>query len=322
MMIRHAMQWISVAALAAVFSSCGGQPGSTSNEQQTVSASSPFDMLDAYGTWTNLPERGQVWEPRVPYDWAPFTQGQWVWTDQGWMWNGDEPFAWVVYHYGSWDYQPGPGWYWVPGYDWSPARVSWCATGDYVGWAPMPPPGVTLPGPGVQLPEHRWSFVPTSEFGRGRIGVRRMNAFTSGAPMVDDHPPDVRSIETAGGGTLLQKHLVNTQVRAGTRELLRSSVPETKPVSVNPPPRIAPVAPVRNEPLRMENPPSPGPALKAPIDAQDRKAQDGRKGKPSTSSPAKPKRLPVKPLAPASTNQPARDTTQHTRSVRPPAATK
>ena len=48
-------------------------------------------------------------------------------------------WGWVVYHYGRWAFEPGIGWFWVPGEEWAPAWVNWRYGDEYVGWAPLPP---------------------------------------------------------------------------------------------------------------------------------------------------------------------------------------
>lgn len=50
--------------------------------------------LDSYGQWVNDPNYGEVWNPRVEADWAPYRNGRWVSVDYyGWSWLGDEPWA-------------------------------------------------------------------------------------------------------------------------------------------------------------------------------------------------------------------------------------
>ena len=63
--------------------------------------------LDAYGTWTNVPEYGNVWQPTVQADWAPYQAGRWVWEDwYGWTWVSYDPWGWAPYHYGRWFHRP------------------------------------------------------------------------------------------------------------------------------------------------------------------------------------------------------------------------
>src|ERR1043166_650819 len=83
------------------------------------------DTLAPYGTWVSVGNYGPVWRPAVAAGWRPFTYGHWVYTSAGPYWDGYEPYAWAVYHYGHWVFEPGYGWCWVPGYEYSAAPVSW-----------------------------------------------------------------------------------------------------------------------------------------------------------------------------------------------------
>jgi hypothetical protein len=40
-------------------------------------------------------------------------------------------------HYGRWQWDNHYGWYWYPGYHWSPAWVYWFGDNDYYGWCPL-----------------------------------------------------------------------------------------------------------------------------------------------------------------------------------------
>jgi hypothetical protein len=97
------------------------------------------DTLATDGRWTESSVYGQVWVPKVPAGWRPYTTGHWADTDQGWAWMGDESWAWATFHYGRWYYDTGLGWAWVPGAVWAPAWVAWRDGGGYLGWAPLPP---------------------------------------------------------------------------------------------------------------------------------------------------------------------------------------
>lgn len=107
-----------------------------------------YDQLGDQGTWVQTDDYGYVFQPNVSdSDWAPYTDGHWVYTDVGWTWVSDEPWGWATYHYGRWANIDGMGWVWVPGYRWAPAWVSWRYGGGYCGWAPLPPE--TLEGVGI-----------------------------------------------------------------------------------------------------------------------------------------------------------------------------
>jgi hypothetical protein len=99
-----------------------------------------YDSLSGLGTWIQSNDYGYIWQPNVnDPNWAPYTNGHWVYTDDGWTWVSDEAWGWATYHYGRWVNLDGIGWAWVPGYTWAPAWVSWRYGDDNAGWAPLPP---------------------------------------------------------------------------------------------------------------------------------------------------------------------------------------
>src|SRR5438046_3143232 len=111
-----------------------------------ISAKADFyEPLSPHGTWVEVGSYGRCWHPaHVAVEWRPCCEGSWVWTDCGWYWSSDEPWGWACYHYGSWVEDPSYGWVWVPEIEWAPAWVYWRTGGDYIGWAPCPPPGVVV----------------------------------------------------------------------------------------------------------------------------------------------------------------------------------
>jgi len=87
--------------------------------------------LDEYGTWRETPDYGSVWVPNsVPPDWAPYTNGNWIWEDPwGWTWVDAYPWGFAPFHYGRW-VSWGGYWGWAPGPYWArpwyaPALVAW-----------------------------------------------------------------------------------------------------------------------------------------------------------------------------------------------------
>ncbi|MCE0523549.1 MAG: hypothetical protein LV480_11635 [Methylacidiphilales bacterium] len=114
-----------------------------------------YDQLSSQGNWVQTDDYGYVFQPNVSDpNWAPYTDGHWVYTDAGWAWVSDEPWGWATYHYGRWVNIDGFGWAWVPGYRWAPAWVSWRYGGGYCGWAPLPPEtlvGAEYGAPGFSL---------------------------------------------------------------------------------------------------------------------------------------------------------------------------
>ena len=130
--------------------------------------------LNAYGDWVHIDRFGRVWQPSVVDGWEPFYYGNWLYTNNGWAWDSYEPFGWIVYHYGDWYYDPEYHWVWIPGYQWSPARVRWLDYGDYICWAPIPPPGVIWPEPWQPTGFQFWITVNMGDFTRDRVGQFRI----------------------------------------------------------------------------------------------------------------------------------------------------
>ena len=133
------------------------------NVQGAVTFESFQGPLQPYGDWIVVGSYGQVWRPRVAAGWRPYYYGRWEWTNEGWFWVSDEPWGWAAYHYGRWAYDPYYGWLWVPGYEWAPAWVSWRASGDVVGWAPLAP-GYSVYVSAYPFLDFWWTFVPCVRF--------------------------------------------------------------------------------------------------------------------------------------------------------------
>lgn len=126
-----------------------------------VSVQFSFSELNEYGEWVIVPGYGRVWKPYADVSWRPFMYGRWVWTSDGWLWESYEPFGWIVFHYGNWYYDDEWGWVWVPGYEWSPARVEWYITDNEIAWRPLLPPSP----PGRRVHTYiEWSFCPVDFF--------------------------------------------------------------------------------------------------------------------------------------------------------------
>lgn len=130
-------------------------PPSQAPDQNTFQQS-----LSPYGRWVDTQEYGRVW---VPYetdpDWQPYTDGSWVDTEWGWSFAPTVPWGWATFHYGRWGFGSGLGWFWVPGYVWSPAWVSWRYSPGYVCWSPFAPSGFVF---GRHWPG--WVVLPGNHF--------------------------------------------------------------------------------------------------------------------------------------------------------------
>ncbi len=125
-----------------------------------------YSSLNPYGDWLHVSGGVYAWKPyNVQEGWRPYTNGRWVWTDDGWYWASDEPWGWAAFHYGRWYFDDNYGWVWIPGYEWAPAWVEWRYGEGCVGWAPLSPYAVFSVGWGVHYEEHwatpasYWSFV-------------------------------------------------------------------------------------------------------------------------------------------------------------------
>jgi hypothetical protein len=130
------------------------------------------DELSRSGEWIDLAGYGACWYPsNVSPAWRPYTRGRWVWTDGvGWLWVGSERWSWACDHYGRWMFADSHGWVWVPGKQWSPAWIAMRSGNDYIGWAPLPPPGKGVAELDVSKLQTRdilpaaFSFVPVKSF--------------------------------------------------------------------------------------------------------------------------------------------------------------
>lgn len=116
--------------------------------------------LSPYGRWVDTPEYGRVWVPSgTGPDWQPYADGRWVDTEWGWSFASTVPWGWATYHYGRWGFGLGVGWFWVPGFVWAPAWVSWRYSPGFVCWAPFAPAGFVF---GRHWPG--WVVVPGTHF--------------------------------------------------------------------------------------------------------------------------------------------------------------
>jgi hypothetical protein len=119
--------------------------------------------LSQYGDWQTQPDYGATWFPgQVADDWAPYSDGNWVWVAAwGWTWVDRAPWGFAPFHYGRWVYI-ARRWGWVPGPAnrhalYAPALVAWVGGpiggaalslggGTAVGWLPLAPGEVYIPG--------------------------------------------------------------------------------------------------------------------------------------------------------------------------------
>jgi len=129
------------------------------------------DELAPYGDWIDDGTYGRVWVPTtaiVGDDFTPYySGGHWLLTEYGWTWISDWSWGWAPFHYGRWIIVSGYGWCWVPGTMWGPAWVAWRSGGGYVGWAALPPRGVSVTVTfGQRSP---WRFTRAADLGAPRL---------------------------------------------------------------------------------------------------------------------------------------------------------
>jgi hypothetical protein len=118
-----------------------------------------YEDLDDNGAWSEVPDYGWVWAPRVNAGWAPYRDGRWAWVEPwGWTWVDDAPWGFAPFHYGRWANLRGT-WFWVPGAVvarpvYAPALVAFVggpragmaiSLGSGVAWFPLGPHEVYRP---------------------------------------------------------------------------------------------------------------------------------------------------------------------------------
>lgn len=227
---RFIVTWSLLVLLMLVLAGCTISGGSSRTTEP------PFSMLNAYGQWFELEPYGRVWQPTAAYDWRPFAIGGWLWTDRGWYWDSPEPFGWVVYHYGSWTFEGASGWVWVPGYDWSPARVRWYVSESVIGWAPLiPRAGQSRP----PNPELVWLMVPSRYFTAtdvARYRVRNVPPDRSRAAGPESVAPDVRFVERQTSRPVVRLRTESETVRTGGQRISQVRVTGDQARESLPPP--------------------------------------------------------------------------------------
>jgi Family of unknown function (DUF6600) len=201
--MNHSRQFLSNFLLALILSgtallipSCATMTHGTYHEPYPTDS---FESLDFYGEWFVSHQFGRVWRPYAVAEWRPFYYGNWVWTEFGWTWVAYEPFGWMVYHYGYWYHDPFREWCWIPGNRWSPANVVWLHADIYIGWAPMPPPGIFIDDPWQTGHEVYWRFVDVPSFQKERINRYVLPRLPPKQKTIINRPPDLDFVERLTG---------------------------------------------------------------------------------------------------------------------------
>ncbi len=146
------------------------------NETKAMHGGYFYSALSPYGSWVELDYGVLAWRPTIMRsNWAPYSQGRWIWTDSGWYWDSYEPFGYIVFHYGRWYYDDYYGWMWVPDNEWAPAWVEWRYDDDYIGWAPLSPYAAFSINVGIYfttnyyVPYTYWNFVSYHNFCHSQV---------------------------------------------------------------------------------------------------------------------------------------------------------
>jgi hypothetical protein len=198
--------------------------------------------LDQHGTWSEIPDYGQVWTPDEGPDWAPYRDGSWVYEPYyGWTWVSSEPWGWAPYHYGRW-FVHGGGWVWWPGpvaaypayYPiWAPAYVSFYGFGGgvgvsfgfgfgRVGWLPCGPGDWYHPWYGGWGGRYGVAAVANFHGGFAPLGVGRQNFSTVGEAYRNDR---VRGgFSSMGGNEFGRGAVAAHQERIGAADFGRASM--------------------------------------------------------------------------------------------------
>jgi hypothetical protein len=224
--------------------------------------------FDQYGDWRYAQPYGYVWYPRVAAGWRPYYYGRWIsYPRYGWTWVGLDHFGWPTHHYGRWGFSAG-AWFWIPGYRWAPAYVSWAYAPGYVSWCPLGFNNFPVIAINVNFHSHyyspwrAWTVVNAGHFGGvyvhqravvvDRLAVAARPVFVSrpAAPAVRDVavPRGSVPIRWAGArtvpgdnyftrGGVVGEHIVTPAVGGASRSALPSPSRQSRDIATLPAPR-------------------------------------------------------------------------------------
>lgn len=211
-----------------------------------------YNDLSPYGTWVDLSGIGWCWQPRVVLinrGWRPYCDGgHWMYSDAGWYWQSEYSWGWAPFHYGRWHLHNRCGWVWAPDTVWGPSWVSWRTSGDYCGWAPLPPHAAFDAGFGWRFngvrvgldfdfglrPEH-FTFVGFNDFTRHDLGRRHL----AGAEVtrVYSHTTVVNNYTTTRDRMVVNRGIPVERVSNATRTEIHRVAIRDIPASVGRTPR-------------------------------------------------------------------------------------
>jgi hypothetical protein len=199
---------------------------STTPAQGSARSNVNFNELNSYGEWVIVSEYGTVWRPDADPSWRPFTFGRWAYSNEGWTWDADEPFGWIVFHYGNWIYDNEQDWVWLPGNQWSPARVSWYVTDNEIGWTPLHPR--SRKGNRQNAIQAEWIFSPVSLFTsidvQRHITIRKNPAPGRAFVHVRAGPPQRSFVQKNVNTPVVRIRLNKAHVRTQAKPLIRVDI--------------------------------------------------------------------------------------------------
>ncbi len=203
---------------------------SQSNLDGNVQGGYNLSDLNSYGDWVNTNSYGRVWRPFVVDNWMPFDNGHWAYANGDWTWISYEPFGWIVYHYGYWYDDPSYGWVWVPSDgNWSPANVMWIDYGNYIGWAPRPPRGVTYGYPWERNQNRYWHVVKSDDFTKDNIRDYRVTNLIrneNDGREILNRPPNRQLIERNIGRPIPEVKMQREPIKMRDRNIERMNLPQ------------------------------------------------------------------------------------------------
>lgn len=186
--------------------------------------------LNNYGDWVNTNSYGRAWRPFVVNNWMPFDNGHWAYANGNWTWVSYEPFGWIVYHYGYWYDDPFYGWVWIPSDgNWTPANVMWFDYGNYIGWAPLPPRGITYGYPWERDQNKFWHVVRSDDFTKDNIRDYRVTNLIrdeNGGRKIFNRPPERQIIERNFGRPISEVNMPHETIKLRDRNIERMNLPQ------------------------------------------------------------------------------------------------
>jgi len=196
-----------------------------------------YDSLAPYGNWIEVEGYGRCWQPTVVVvnrNWQPYgDRGRWVYSDAGWYWLSDYTWGATTFHYGRWFTHPSRGWCWWPDTVWAPSWVSWRYSGEYCGWAPLPPAACYQPAIGFSyygssvgvsfgfgLAANCYTFVPWGGFCSARPYQYRVPSHY--ANQVYNNTTVINNYGNGNNNTVINGGISPERVRQYTRTEVRT----------------------------------------------------------------------------------------------------